>query len=53
MQEFMFLHATWQAGIQPMQDLPAASLSVLCPACPQPYKNMNPADQDKHPEEER
>ncbi|PIL28222.1 hypothetical protein GSI_09634 [Ganoderma sinense ZZ0214-1] len=53
MREFMFLRATRRAGIQPTQGLPAGSLGVLCPACPQPYKNMDPADQEKRPEEEK
>ena len=53
MREFMFLRSTRRAGVQPTHGLPAASLAVLCPACPQPYKNMNPADQDKRPDEEK
>ncbi|PIL33158.1 hypothetical protein GSI_04608 [Ganoderma sinense ZZ0214-1] len=53
MREFMFLRATRRAGIPPTQDLPAGCLGVLCPACPQPYKNMNPEDQKARPEEEK
>ncbi|PIL28435.1 hypothetical protein GSI_08469 [Ganoderma sinense ZZ0214-1] len=53
MREFMFLRATRRAGLQPTHNLPAGSLGVLCPACPQPYKNMNPEDQSKRPEEEK
>lgn len=53
MREFMFLRATRRSGIPPTQDIPAGSLGVLCPACPQPYKNMNPEDQNARPEAER
>ncbi|KAM5531911.1 hypothetical protein V8D89_014422 [Ganoderma adspersum] len=53
MREFTFLQATRRAGVQPTQDLLEGSLSMLCPACPQPFKNMNLADQDKCLENEK
>ncbi|KAM5532217.1 hypothetical protein V8D89_014117 [Ganoderma adspersum] len=53
MREFMFLRATRRAGVQSTQDLLGGSLSMLCPVCPQPFKNMNLADQDKCLENEK
>ncbi|KAI1796329.1 hypothetical protein LXA43DRAFT_969822 [Ganoderma leucocontextum] len=49
MRQFMFLRSTRRAGQQPKNGLDSASLAVLCPACPQPHKNMDP---DQHREKE-
>ncbi|KAI1789500.1 hypothetical protein LXA43DRAFT_892819 [Ganoderma leucocontextum] len=45
MRQFMFLRSTRRAGQAPKDILESASLAVLCPACPQPHKNMDP---DQH-----
>ena len=46
----MFLRAARRAGQEPKIGLPSGSLAVLCPACPQPNKNMDP-DQPRGAEE--
>ncbi|PCH40509.1 hypothetical protein WOLCODRAFT_49027, partial [Wolfiporia cocos MD-104 SS10] len=40
--EFAFLQATKRAGVRPSTHLPARSLAVWCPTCPQPMMNMDP-----------
>ncbi|KAI0060783.1 hypothetical protein BV25DRAFT_1806721 [Artomyces pyxidatus] len=40
--EFAFLRAVRRAGQSPRRNLPAGSLAVLCPACPQLDINMDP-----------
>ena len=52
MREFMFLRATRRAGVEPTAELPARSLAVLCPACPQPGINMDPHWEERKPEDE-
>ena len=52
MREFMFLRATRRAGVDPEADLPARSLAVWCPACPQPGMNMDPNWQNRKPKDE-
>ncbi len=52
MREFMFLRATRRAGVEPTKTLEPASLAVLCPACPQPDKNMHPNWQNRPAEDE-
>ncbi|TFK87312.1 hypothetical protein K466DRAFT_491107 [Polyporus arcularius HHB13444] len=42
MREFSFLRACRRFGVRPQVDMPFGSLAVLCPACPQPGKNMRP-----------
>ena len=42
MRQFMFLRSTRRAGVTPKNSLDSACLAVLCPACPQPHKNMDP-----------
>ncbi|KAI1785585.1 hypothetical protein LXA43DRAFT_899423 [Ganoderma leucocontextum] len=42
MHNFMFLRSTRRAREEPKFDLDSGSLAVLCPACPQPHKNMDP-----------
>ncbi|KAI1796811.1 hypothetical protein LXA43DRAFT_879378 [Ganoderma leucocontextum] len=49
MRQFMFLRSTRRAGQEPKIGLDTGSLAVLCPACPQPHKNMDP---DRHLEDE-
>lgn len=43
MREFTFLRQVKRAGVLPTGKLPSGSLAVLCPACPQPGMNMDPA----------
>lgn len=52
MREFVFLRATRRAGVEPTKPLEPASLAVLCPACPQPDKNMDPNWQNRPAEDE-
>ncbi|KAI0711729.1 hypothetical protein C8Q76DRAFT_623155 [Earliella scabrosa] len=42
MREFTFLRACKRGGQTPRRNMPARSLAVLCPACPQPNINMRP-----------
>ncbi|KAI1785018.1 hypothetical protein LXA43DRAFT_976457 [Ganoderma leucocontextum] len=49
MRQFMFLRSTRRAGQRPKTGLDSASLAVLCPACLQPHKNMDP---DQHRKKE-
>ncbi|KAI0054763.1 hypothetical protein BV25DRAFT_1816572 [Artomyces pyxidatus] len=45
--EFVFLRAVRRAGLEPKRGLPAGSLAVLCPACPQIGINMAPDWRDR------
>ena len=47
--QFMFLRSTRRSCQEPKIGLEPGSLAVLCPACPQPHKNMDP---DRHLEDE-
>ncbi|KAI1785592.1 hypothetical protein LXA43DRAFT_899410 [Ganoderma leucocontextum] len=49
MRNFMFLRSTRRAREEPKFDLDSGSLAVMCPACPQPHKNMDP---EQHREKE-
>ncbi|PCH36136.1 hypothetical protein WOLCODRAFT_81581, partial [Wolfiporia cocos MD-104 SS10] len=50
--EFAFLQATKRAGVRPSTHLPARSLAVWCPTCPQPMMNMDPGWKE-HPKEKQ
>ncbi|PCH40637.1 hypothetical protein WOLCODRAFT_45431, partial [Wolfiporia cocos MD-104 SS10] len=50
--EFAFLQAMKRAGVRPSTHLPARSLAVWCPACPQPMMNMDPGWKER-PKEKR
>ncbi|TFK79239.1 hypothetical protein K466DRAFT_505889, partial [Polyporus arcularius HHB13444] len=42
MREFMFLRTTRRAGVDPVGQLKPRSVTINCPACPQPDMNMDP-----------
>ncbi|KAI0706563.1 hypothetical protein C8Q76DRAFT_630169 [Earliella scabrosa] len=49
MREYAFLRACKRAGRRPSAKMPARSLAVLCPACPQPGINMRSGWQSRDP----
>ena len=49
MREYSFLRACKRAFQSPQANMPARSLAVICPACPQPGQNMRPEWQNRLP----
>ncbi|TBU45985.1 hypothetical protein BD309DRAFT_989187 [Dichomitus squalens] len=46
---FTFVRACRRAGVDPTRLLNIGCLAVLCPACPQPGKNIRPGWEDRDP----
>ncbi len=50
--QYSFVRACRWGGVDPADELPPASLVVLCPACPQPDHNMRPGWETRDPKYE-